>query len=253
MYYERSSAKIFWISFLTSLIVSGLVSFSVIYFVPDFLEKSEEVKIKVPDVEGLDLQTAEMVMDRSDLLLAIERVDDPNVEKDKVIYQNPAPGTELVEGGKVEVVVSNGPPLTPEEEKEQIIVPDVTGFELNQARVFLSEKGLNVGKVEEEISEEPEGEVISIVPDPGTKITEDVPVKLIISAGPGKVAVPNIKRKTVSQARQILRESGLQLGNVREITSPEYPFDIIISQDPQAGNMIKKGLTVNVTVNREAY
>lgn len=252
MYYDRSSAKTFWISFLTSIIVSAIVSFSIVYYIPDFLEQVEEKKIEVPDVEGLDLKTAEMVVDRSGLSLVTERVNDPNVEKDRVIYQNPAPGMELDKGGIIRVVVSEGPPTTTEEEEEEIIIPDVTGFELNQARVYLSEKGITVGKVEKKISSEPEGEVISTVPEPGTKITRDVHVKLIISIGPGKVVVPNIKRLSLFQAERKLSDNGLKMGNVREITSPEYPFDVIISQDPESGEMIEKGSSVNVTINREA-
>lgn len=251
MYYDRSSAKVFWISFLTSIIVSAIVSFSIVYFVPDFLEQIKEEKIEVPDVEGLDIKTAQMIMDKSGLSLVIERVSDPNIKKDKIIYQNPVPGTELDRNDIVKVVVSEGPHVT-EEEKEEIIVPDVTGFELNQARVFLSEKGITVGKIEEKVSSEPEGEVISTVPDPGTKITADVPVKLIISLGPGKVEVPNIKRISLLQAKNILSNSELKLGKVIEITSPEYPFDIIISQDPEAGEMVEEGSSVNVTINREA-
>ncbi len=252
MYYERSSAKTFWISFLTSLFVSALVSFSVIYFVPDFLGNNKEAKIEVPDVERLDLQSVRMIMDRSNLSLVIERTSDPTVEKDRVIYQDPAPGTKLEKGGVVKVVVSEGVPTSEEEKEGSIIVPDVTGFELNQARVFLSEKGLNVGKVEKKISSAPEGEVISIVPDPGTKITGGVAVKLIISAGPGKVGVPNIKMMSLFNAKDKLLDKGLKLGNIRETTSPEYPFDVIISQEPKAGEMVEKGSAVNITINREA-
>lgn len=251
MYYDRSSAKMFWISFLTSIIVSAIVSFSIVYFVPHFLNEVKQEKIEVPDVEGLDINTAQAIIDKSGLLIDVERVSDPNVKEDKIIYQNPGPGTYSDKGGIIKVVVSEGPSAT-EEEKEEIIVPDVTGFELNQARVFLSEKGITVGKVEKEVSSEPEGEVISTVPDPGTKITADIPVKLVISLGPGKVEVPNVKRISLLQAKNRLSDSGLKLGKVIEITSPEYPFDIIISQDPEAGEMVEKESSVNVTINREA-
>ncbi|MCK4225451.1 PASTA domain-containing protein [candidate division WOR-3 bacterium] len=253
MYYTQSSAKIFWLSFLTSLIVSALVSFSMVYFVPNILEKSKEVALEVPDVERLDIQTAQMIMDRNNLSLVIaERKSDPDIEKDRIIYQEPAPGTEIGKGGIVKVVVSDGAPVEEKILKREIIIPDVTGFELNQARVFLAEKGLKVGKVEEKLSSEPKGKVIATVPEPGKKITEDIALKLIVSSGPEEVEVPDVRKKTLYQAKNILSERGLKLGNVREITSPEYPFDIIISQDPKPGETMEKGSRVNVTINREA-
>ena len=67
MYYNQSATKTFWISFLTSLVVSGAVAFSVVYFAPSVLGKKTETKIEVPDIEHLDLQTAQMIIDRKNL------------------------------------------------------------------------------------------------------------------------------------------------------------------------------------------
>ncbi|MEJ2568462.1 MAG: hypothetical protein P8Z50_06285, partial [candidate division WOR-3 bacterium] len=71
MYYQQSSAKVLWIAFLTSLIVSALVSFSFVYFGSGVVtEKSTTVEI--PDVENLDLQKAEMILDERGLKLIVE-------------------------------------------------------------------------------------------------------------------------------------------------------------------------------------
>jgi beta-lactam-binding protein with PASTA domain len=230
MYYQQSSAKVFWIAFLTSLIVSALISFSFVYFGPGLLtEKSTTVEI--PDVENLDLQKAEMILDERGLKLIVE--DErfhPTTKKDRVIYQKPAAGQTAEKGSSIRVVLSKGPQENVEEGPE-IVIPSVIGFDVNQAKVFLAEKGLSIGQVEGRESDEAKDVVLGTVPEPGQKVTASVPIKLIVSSGGGKVVV---------------------LGRRNYVTSGEHAFDIVIRQSPEAGETIEKGSKVDITVNREA-
>jgi len=251
MYYQQSSARVFWIAFLTSLIVSGLVSFSFVYFGPDFVAE-ESTTIEIPDVENLDLQKAEMILDERGLNLIVE--DErfhPTTKKDRVIYQKPAAGQTAEKGSTVRIVLSKGPQETVEEETE-IVVPSVIGFDVNQAKVYLAEKGLGVGMVEKRESEEDKDVVLEMIPEPGQKVTESVPVKLIVSSGRGKVTVPDLRGKSEYRARLLLEENGLELGRKNYVTSGEHAFDIVIRQSPGAGETIEKGSKVDITVNREA-
>ncbi|MEJ2354445.1 MAG: PASTA domain-containing protein [candidate division WOR-3 bacterium] len=251
MYYQQSSAKVFWIAFLTSLIVSGLVSFSFLYFGPGFLTENSTT-IEIPDVENLELQKAEMILDEKGLKLIVE--DErfhPTTKKDRVIYQKPAAGQKAEKGSAIRVVLSKGPNENIEEGPE-IVIPSVIGFDVNQAKVFLAEKGLSVGQVERRESEEDEDVVLGTIPEPGQKVTESVPIKLIVSSGGGDVTVPNLRGKSEYRARLLLEESGLELGRRNYITSGEHAFDIVIRQSPEAGATIERGSKVDITVNREA-
>lgn len=253
MYYKENSSKVFWVSFITAFLVSALVSIGVLYFAPDFLPGKKMQVIEVPDVENLTLENAQMMADKKGLSLVVEdRRNDATVKENRVIYQKPSGGEEVKKGSIIRVIVSKGPEKEEKKPEEEIIIPDVSGFESNQAKVYLAEKGLTAGEIKKETSEKEEGIVLRTVPEAGKKVTSDVIIDLIISSGPGKVEVPRITRKTVSRARSILQNSELELGNINEITSPEYPFDIIISQDPKPGEKIRVGSKVNVTVNREA-
>ncbi len=250
MYYQQSSAKVFWISFLTSLVVSSLVGFTFVYFVPQF--SSEKAKmVEVPDVENLELHNAEMIMDERGLKIIVEDERfDPTTKKDRVIYQKPTAGETVEKGSTVRVILSKGQGEDIKEEGK-IVVPSVIGFDLNQAKVYISERGLIVGVVEKEESEQAKDIVLRTVPEPGRKVTENFPVKLIVSSGGGKVRVPSLKGKSEYTARSLLEESGLQLGRVNSNTNAEYSFDIIIYQSPAAGEMVEKGSKVDITVNRE--
>jgi len=251
MYYQQSSARVFWIAFLTALFVSGLVSFSFAYFAPDILTR-KSTSVKIPDVENLELQKAEMILDEKGLKVIVE--DErfhPTTRRNRVIYQKPAAGQNAEKGSTVRVVLSKGPQEDAEGGTE-IVVPSVIGFDVNQAKVYMAEKGLNIGIVERRESGEARDVVLATIPEPGQRVTESVPIKLIVSSGGGKTEVPNLIGKSEYRARLLLEESGLELGNRNYTTSAEHSFDIIIRQSPQPGATIEKGAKVDITVNREA-
>jgi beta-lactam-binding protein with PASTA domain len=250
MYYQQSSAKVFWISFLTSLVVSSVIAFTFVYLVPQL--SSERIRmVEVPDVGNLELHNAESITDERGLKIIVEDERfDSMTKKGRVIYQKPTPGETVEKGTTIKVVLSKGPEETTEIEGD-IVVPSVIGFDLNQAKVYLSEKGLSVGIVEKEQSEQAKDIVLRTVPEPGHKVTENFPIKLIVSSGGAKVQVPNLKGKSQYRARSLLQESGLELGRVISTTNIEYSFDIILNQSPAAGEMVEKGSKVDITVNRE--
>jgi serine/threonine-protein kinase len=252
MYYQQSSAKVFWISFITSLVVSSLVAVTVVYLVPEIkLGQSDMDMVLVPDVENLDLHKAEMILDEKGLKIIVEDEKyHPTTKKNRVIYQKPIAGESVEEGSSVRIVLSKGP----EDkivESEEIVVPSVIGFDINQAKVYLSDRGLSVGVVERQESEESKDVVLRTIPEPGQKVTETVPIKLIVSSGGAKVTVPNLRGKSEYSARATLEGSGLELGRKNYMTSGEHAFDIVIRQNPQPGAMIEKGSKVDITINRE--
>ena len=250
MYYQQSSAKVFWISFLTSLIVSSLIGFTFVYFVPEVLSGKSKM-VEIPDVENLEPHKAEMIMDEKGLKIITEDEKfHPTTKKGRVIYQKPTAGETVEKGSTVRIVLSKGPQESIEE-GEEIVVPSVIGFDINQAKVYLSERGLSVGVVERQESEEAKDVVLKTVPEPGQKVTEAVPIKLIVSSGGGKVDVPNLIGKSEYRARLLLEEMGLELGRKNYITSGEHAFDIVVRQSPQSGSMIEKGSKVDITINRE--
>jgi beta-lactam-binding protein with PASTA domain len=250
MYFQQSSAKVFWISFFTSLVVSSLIGFTFSYLVPQFSSGKAKM-VEVPDVENLEIHNAEMIVDERGLKMLVEDERfDQTVKKDRVIYQKPSAGETVEKGTTIRVVLSKGSGEDTGGEGE-IVVPSVIGFDLNQAKVYLSERGLTVGVIEKEESEQAKDIVLRTVPEPGRKVTENFPVKLIVSSGGGKVQVPSLKGKSEYKARSLLEENGLQLGRVNSTTNAEYSFDIIIYQSPAAGETVEKGSKVDITVNRE--
>jgi PASTA domain len=66
---------------------------------------------------------------------------------------------------------------------------------------------------------------------------------------PRRCVVPRLKRKTLSQARAALRRRHCRLGVVRHAHSARVRRGRVIAQRPAAGNRLREGARVNVTLS----
>jgi len=247
MYYE-SGAKYFWISFVTSLIVSSIMSFVFIVFVSPYITQ-KTIEVEVPNLKGMKEDQASLVAKNKGLLLMVsQKRDDPNYEDGVVLDQDPLPGFTTGKGNLVKVTL-NERAVT---ETTADMVPDIRGQELMLAKNRIEQAGYVVGKIEFKESETYLKDlVINSTPLPGTELKKGNIVNIVVSTGVSKITVPNLYRKTKSKASKSLEKSGLKLGRVRYTTNTELPFDIIVSQDPSSGTKVKSGSSVDIVINHE--
>ena len=134
--------------------------------------------IITPKLLNMSLENANKVINNLDLKLVITDRNDPVVEKNHVISQSPAEGTELKKGDTVTIVISLGP--------EELSSPALIGFSLEDAKKILSEKGLSLGSVSYDYSEiYKEGTVIDQNPVAGLgNIKKGDAVNVVVSKGP---------------------------------------------------------------------
>ena len=134
--------------------------------------------IITPKLLNMSLENANKVINNLDLKLVITDRNDPVVEKNHVISQSPAQGTELKKGDTVTIVISLGP--------EELSSPALIGFSLEDAKKILSEKGLSLGSVSYDYSEiYKEGTVIDQNPVAGLgNIKKGDAVNVVVSKGP---------------------------------------------------------------------
>jgi beta-lactam-binding protein with PASTA domain len=249
MYYE-SGAKYFWISLVTSLIVSSIMSFVFVVFVSPYITQ-KKTRVEVPNIKGMKEPQASLVLKNKGLLLLVsEKRNDPNYEEGVVLDQEPLPGFSVEKGSLVKVTINEKTAIVPSDEA----IPDVRGQDLMTAKSKLEEAGYIVGKIEfKESDSYGKDLVVNTDPSPGAKSIKGTIVNIIVSTGTTEVSVPNLYRKGISRARSILEQSGLKLGDVRYTTNIEQPFDIIVSQHPAAGTKVSSGSSVDIVVNREGY
>ncbi|HET9256328.1 MAG TPA: Stk1 family PASTA domain-containing Ser/Thr kinase [Pseudonocardiaceae bacterium] len=197
----------------------------------------------VPNLEpGSTVEEAEQAIRQADLSPDQNpnaAMFDNTVPAGAVIGPRPAPGTVLTVGAPVTIVISKGPaPIT---------VPDVRGMRQADAITALTRAGLTP-QVRRQFDDQIAGDhAIGTDPRAGTGLARGARVTLLISNTP---VVPDVRGKTVAQARQILAEAGLN----STVTGPLDGFGIfggfadrVISQSPGPGQPVRPGTIVTLT------
>jgi serine/threonine-protein kinase len=71
----------------------------------------------------------------------------------------------------------------------------------------------------------------------------------LLSNGSGEVNTPNVTGQTLADAQDILAGKGLSVGHVTTAYSPKVAKNVVISQDPKADILLKKGDSVDLVVS----
>jgi serine/threonine-protein kinase len=130
---------------------------------------------------------------------------------------------------------------------KQVTIPaDIIGADAATAQSELQNLGLKV-QVQQQSSDTPQGKVIDSQPKPGTTVKTSSTVKLIVSAGPQLVQVPDVRNQDVNQAMATLTQAGFHVTTTPQ-SSDTVPFNQVIDQSPEPGQAAK-GSTVTLTVS----
>jgi serine/threonine-protein kinase len=92
-----------------------------------------------------------------------------------VIWQDPPPVTVLQPNSVVQLVVSSGPSM--------VVVPDVVGLNVPQARTILAAAGMRLGSVDSGAAGQEAGVVLATRPSAGIGRPRGAPVSLVVSRG----------------------------------------------------------------------
>jgi beta-lactam-binding protein with PASTA domain len=155
-----------------------------------------------------------------------------------VIDTDPAAGSKIVKGGRIEAAVSRGP--------ERFPMPTVVGLSRSAAESAVQLANLTLGKVIEKHSDTVEnGIVLSASPKPGTSLKRDATVDLVISKGPAPIRIENYTGRRAWTAERSLRKRGFTVV-IRTAHSDEVAKGLVLKQDPASG-VGHKGDTITLT------
>ena len=196
--------------------------------------------IKVPDTQGLTLEQAKAKITTVGLIVGRQdSKPDETVPADQVISTDPAAGTAVKKGQVVDIVYSSGPPL--------VAVPPVVGMARAAAITALESAGFVVDpSIVETFSSKPPDSVISQDPNPGMA-PKGSRVKLVVSKGLEKVAVPYVLEQTESSANTELKKAGFKVKTVSRYNDT-VAVGVVYDQSPKSGTAVK-GSTVTITVS----
>ncbi|GAA2879876.1 Stk1 family PASTA domain-containing Ser/Thr kinase [Streptosporangium fragile] len=131
-----------------------------------------------------------------------------------------------------------------------IKVPYLIGQNATLAATEAKQRGFVVEEGKAENDEKvPKGNVLRTEPTSGTEVEPGTKLIIIASAGPKRVAVPNVVGLSAPDARVKLAEAGLVPGSVRRQASDTVPRDQVMRTSPAVGNPVKEGSKVNLVVS----
>ena len=120
----------------------------------------------------------------------------------------------------------------------EVRVPKLTGLSLPDAAAQLHRHNLETGVDGRFYSTtEPAGYVLTQSPAPGSRVRKSWRVRITVSLGPQRVAIPALDGMDESIAAITIRRIGLQLGNVVAIPYAYAPENSVIAQTPLAKAM----------------
>jgi serine/threonine-protein kinase len=226
---------------LAILLVAGLIGFFM------FNEDDETPQlVRVPTLLEMTQEQAEAWATENNVQnfnVEPREVSDENQEG-IVLEQDPAPGVDIDPAtDPVTVIVGVAP--------ENVTVPeDLVGMTQEDAEAAIQDAGLEVGEIstEETDDESLVGTVQSSNPSPGTSVPPGTAVNLVVYGEPESIIVPDVVNQTRDEARDTLRDLGLEV-EVAEESSSSVDEGLVIRTEPRGGSSVEPGSTVTIVVS----
>ena len=223
---------------LLMLITACVVAISL---VAHFIFNRNLAEIDVPDVTNMTVVEAQKMLEEKQFKVELEeKYGDPEKYKPgTVMQQSPKAGEKRKQGSLIILTICKGAELK--------AVPDVTGMSLTKAEQTLADAGFKVGKVTKRHEEGGKnGAVLSQSPKGMDKAPKGTGIDLVVNEG--DKPVPNIIGKNVDEAKGMLEQAGLKLGEIKKVNDASAKKNVVLACNPGVGSNLSEGAAVSITV-----
>lgn len=216
---------------LAALIIVGLVG-GLTYYCEVWGGKT------VPDTTGMSEADATYTLQSEGFTVRVSNVKSDDTEG-LVLLTDPGSGSRVPHGSEIVIHVS-----------ESRVVPSIVGMNIDKASPLLDEQSLKnpVEYKYTRTNSSEEGTVLSVNPEPGTKIKSSAKVTVELAT---PCRVPDVSGMTSDNAIYTLREAGYFV-YVSEVESTELPEGTAYTTSPAKGELLDPDeyVTVYVAVSR---
>ncbi len=200
-------------------------------------------ELECPVLEGLTCEEALDKIERikgSKLTLVYEDGSEVSADDEGIIVsQDPDGGKRIKKDTEITIILGD-------EDADVVDVPSVKNMLEAQAISSLEKAGFRVSISPQDSDEVPEGRVIGTSPS-GTAY-EGATITIYVSTGESYTKVPDLLGKTESEAKSLLEEADLKLGEVTQVTSAKEK-GIVVSQSLEEGDKVKKNRVVDISIS----
>jgi len=200
----------------------------------------------MPDIKGKSVDDAKKLLKDLGLGLTIADYQKSDKPKDTILDCNKVVGEKVDVNTEVRVTVSSG--------QEAQVVGNYKDMPKEQAIEIIKGLGLKYDVKEENSDTVEKGLVIDQTPEADTPITKDTKITLRVSIGPKDemTEVPDLKNKTVNEAKVLLASYKLKLGEqtvLKKDTDDKSKDgkEEITLQSQQPGSSVKVNTPINIT------
>ena len=211
----------------------------------DFGPAGSNKSYPVPDIRGKTVEEAQEMEGVKDIFL-IEVQGTRTTEEyqpGQIVEQDPAAGRTRKSNLVIQVYVAAEP--------EKVPMKDLVGMEYRQARVLLTDMGLDLKITTETVSSDKYGAdaVIETVPAADEPLVAGETVILRVSTGPETVTVPTFTGQDIANAVQNAQDLGLTVGEITYDTFSFAPQGQVIEQSIKPTSEVPGGTKIIFTVS----
>ena len=211
----------------------------------DFGPAGSNKSYPVPDIRGKTVEEAQEMEGVKDIFL-IEVQGTRTTEEyqpGQIVEQDPAAGRTRKSNLVIQVYVAAEP--------EKVPMKDLVGMEYRQARVLLTDMGLDLKITTETLSSDKYGAdaVIETVPAADEPLVAGQTVILRVSTGPETVTVPTFTGQDIANAVQNAQDLGLTVGEITYDTFSFAPQGQVIEQSIEPTSEVPGGTKISFTVS----
>lgn len=211
----------------------------------DFGPAGSNKSYPVPDIRGKTVEEAQEMEGVKDIFL-IEVQGTRTTEEyqpGQIVEQDPAAGRTRKSNLVIQVYMAAEP--------EKVPMKDLVGMEYRQARVLLTDMGLDLKITTETVSSDKYGAdaVIETVPAADEPLVAGQTVILRVSTGPETVTVPSFTGQDIANAVQNAQDLGLTVGEITYDTFSFAPQGQVIEQSIKPTSEVLGGTKISFTVS----
>lgn len=211
----------------------------------DFGPAGSNKSYPVPDIRGKTVEDAQEMEGVKDIFL-IEVQGTRTTEEyqpGQIVEQDPAAGRTRKSNLVIQVYVAAEP--------EKVPMKDLVGMEYRQARVLLTDMGLDLKITTETVSSDKYGAdaVIETVPAADEPLVAGQTVILRVSTGPETVTVPTFTGQDIANAVQNAQDLGLTVGEITYDAFSFAPQGQVIEQSIKSTSEVTGGTKISFTVS----
>lgn len=209
------------------------------------IRSSRTKEVQIPNLVNQTQEDAKKLAEDAKLIFEIkEEVFHDTIEAGKVISQSPQfqENYNVLEHSSVIVVISKG--------QEIVKIPKVEGETQEKAQEILKELNLKVEYIEENNDKIEAGYVIKQEPAADEEVKGGSDLKVYVSKGIKMTNVPDLIGKTEEEAKKLVKEANLKLGNIKTETDTTKNDGIVLKQSVESGTEVEEDSEIIITLNQ---